>query len=186
MAKANTRSAYEPERHGDTIHMVVRAAVPGDEEAIATIDGEREPRLVEEPAPLIRLALTSTVGENSKSYVCVALVDDQVVGYGKCAYIAWSDNTEDSVLPDGWYLTGLEVLRGHRRKGIGRALTIHRIDWLRQRADVLYYFTGDRNHPSMDLHRALGFSEVAHGVAIPLPPPFSNEELHLLGKLTLC
>ena len=186
VAKVNTRSPYEPEKHGQRLPVVIRPAIPDDAEAIAPIDIEREAKPADELVPLIHRALTRIAHEESPTrYTCVAIVDDRIVGYGKCKYNAWSEEAEGPELPDGWYLSGVEVLRSHRRRGMGRSLTIHRIDWVRTRADTVYYFTGERNIPSQDLHRGLGFVELVRGVAIPLPPPFSNEERHVLSRKSL-
>jgi aminoglycoside 6'-N-acetyltransferase I len=159
----------------------VRPTRVGDAVHIAPIDVEREASTVAELVPRIERALERLREPGARAYSCVALVEGEIVGYGKCAHRGWPVTTDGLSIPDGWYLTGVEVARDHRRKGVARALTRHRLQWLQPRTDVVYYFTGERNYPSQNLHRALGFIEVARGVAIPLPPPFSNDELHVLG-----
>lgn len=47
------------------------------------------------------------------------------------------------------------------------ALTAHRLDWVRGRAEVVYYFANARNGATIDLHRRLGFEEVTRDFAIP-------------------
>ncbi len=86
----------------------------------------------------------------------------------------------DSGLHEGWYLEGLSVLPTHRRRGIGRALTEHRITWLSERTDVVYYTAAEVNRPSIELHEALGFVEVARGLVVSFPR--REEELQILGK----
>lgn len=113
---------------------------------------------------------------------CVASVKGEVVGYGICRFRAWSEKKGDSGLPDGWYLSGLQVLSGHRRRGIGRALTEHRLTWLSERTDVVYYNADEVNGPSIELHEASGFVEVAGGL---LPSFRSNDELQILGEKRL-
>ncbi len=82
----------------------------------------------------------------------------------------------------GVVLSGLQVLSSHRRRGIGRALTEHRITWLSERTDVVYYNADEINGPSIELHESLGFVEVARGL---LPPLRSNDELQILGEKRL-
>jgi ribosomal protein S18 acetylase RimI-like enzyme len=108
----------------------------------------------------------------------VARVAGEVAGYGS---LGWLDSgSEDSsisapadpsggpvVAPTGWYLTGLVVDPSWRRRGVGVALTAHRLDWLRGRAEVVYYFANARNRATIDLHRRLGFEEVTRDFAIP-------------------
>ena len=186
MSRPNTRSPYEPEKHGTPIPVSVRAAVPGDARAIAPIDVEREGQTVDELAARIQRALEHLREPDSRRYSCVAEVEGRIVGYGKCRYMTFSEEEgADPSIPDGWYLTGVEVLRRHRRRGIGRALTVHRLQWLGARTDVVYYFTGERNYVSQDLHRDLGFEDLARGIEIPLPPPFSNAERHVLGMYSM-
>ena len=97
----------------------------------------------------------------------VARVDGELAGFGA---VGWLDDAEaDGVrrVPAGWFLTGLVVVPAWRRRGIGAALTAHRLDWLRGRADVVYYFANARNRATIDLHRRLGFEEVTRDFAIP-------------------
>ena len=97
----------------------------------------------------------------------VARVDGEIAGFGA---VGWLDNAEaDGArrVPPGWFLTGLVVAPAWRRRGIGAALTAHRLDWLRGRADVVYYFANARNGATIDLHRRLGFEEVTRDFAIP-------------------
>jgi GNAT superfamily N-acetyltransferase len=181
----SNRSSYEPEKHGRPIAVEVRAATPADADAIARVDRSAGVEPTEDLAARIRRALGRIAHGEVRRYSCIALVEGRVVGYGKCAYQEWPETPGSSPVPDGWYLTGVQVLHDHRRRGIGRALTIHRIEWLRERTNTIYYFTGERNAPSMDLHGALGFEIVARGVEIPLSPPFSNDERHVLGRKIL-
>ena len=112
-------------------------------------------------------------GEPSR-YCCVALRDDTVVGFGKCAYLEWSSPTTERgrdaaagpAAPPGWYLAGVLVEPEHRRRGVARALTGHRLDWLQGRTDVVYYWVDEVNRASIDLHRDFGFEEVARGLRI--------------------
>ena len=97
----------------------------------------------------------------------VARVDGELAGFGA---VGWLDDAEAKGarrVPAGWFLTGLVVVPAWRRRGIGAALTAHRLDWLRGRADVAYYFANARNRATIDLHRRLGFEEVTRDFAIP-------------------
>ena len=59
------------------------------------------------------------------------------------------------------------VREDRRRRGLGRALTRARMDWLADRCDVVRYFANEHNLTSIALHDALGFSEVARDVLAP-------------------
>lgn len=96
----------------------------------------------------------------------VALKDGHVLGY---ASITWMDPVADggANAPEGWYLTGVVVHPHARRRGVGRRLTEARLEWLAERTDQVWYFATALNHPSLDLHAALGFREVTRDFAIP-------------------
>ena len=176
------RPPYEPDKHGRSTHVDMRAATTDDIEAIARIDEAYGIGSVETLVPRILASFERVACGEDRGYDCVASVKGGVVGYGRCRFRAWSEKEGESVLPDGWYLCGLQVLSSHRRRGIGRALTEHRLTWLGERTDVVYYNADEVNGPSIELHEALGFVEVARGL---LPPFRSNDELQILGKKRL-
>ena len=174
------RPPYEPHKHGRPTHVDVRAATTDDIEAIARIDEARGKGSVETLVPLIVASFEHIARREVRWYNCVASAEDEVVGYAICRYHAWSERNGDSGLPEGWYLAGLSVLPSHRRRGIGRALTEHRITWLSERTDVVYYTAAEVNRPSIELHEALGLVEVARGLVASFPR--REEELQILGK----
>ncbi len=174
------RPPYEPDKHGRPTHVDVRAATTDDIEAIARIDEAYGLGSVETLVPRILASFERVACGEDRGYDCVASVKGGVVGYGRCRFRAWSEKEGGSGLPDGWYLSGLQVLPSHRRRGIGRALTEHRIKWLSERTDVVYYNADEVNGPSIHLHEALGFVEVARGLVVSFPR--REEELQILGK----
>ncbi len=176
------RPPYEPDKHGRSIDVDVRGATTDDIEAIAEIDEAYGLGSVETLVPRIVASFERVARGEVRGYTCVVPMKGEVVGYGRCRFAAWSEEEGESVLPDGWYLCGLQVLSSHRRQGIGRALTEHRLTWLSERTDVVYYNADEVNGPSIELHEALGFVEVARGI---LPPRRSNDELQILGKKRL-
>ncbi len=181
-SRIHNRPPYEPGKHGRSTHVDVRAATTDDIEAIARIDEAYGLGSVETLVPRIVASFERVARGEVRAYTCVASAKGEVVGYGVCRFRAWSEKHEESGLPDGWYLSGLQVLSSHRRLGIGRALTEHRITWLSERTDVVYYNADEINGPSIELHESLGFVEVARGL---LPPLRSNDELQILGEKRL-
>ncbi len=177
------RPPFEPGKHGRSIRVDVRAATTDDIETLARIDEAYGLGSVETLVPRIVASFERVARGEVRAYTCVAPVKGEVVGYGKCGFIAWSEKDGGSGLPDGWYLAGLQVLASHRRRGIGRALTEHRIAWLSERTDVVYYNADEVNGPSIELHEALGFVEVARGLVVAFPR--RSEEPHILGEKRL-
>ncbi len=173
---------YEPEEHGRATYLDVRAETFDYIEPIALIDEAYGIGSVERLVPRILASFERRARGEVRGYCCVASVKGEVIGYGKCSFDAWSEKYEGSGYPDGWYLSGLQVLSSHRRRGIGRALTEDRIRWLNEQTDLVYYNADEINRPSIELHEALGFVEVARGL---LPPWRSNDELQILGEKRL-
>jgi len=66
---------------------------------------------------------------------------------------------------------------------VGRLLTENRLEWLRQRTEVVFYTTGEPNRASQDLHAPFGFVEVDRG--FPTPHGVFPNERNILFKLTL-
>ncbi|AQP51342.1 GNAT family N-acetyltransferase [Tessaracoccus flavescens] len=62
---------------------------------------------------------------------------------------------DDPPAPAGHYLGGIVVDPAWRRRGVGTALTLARLDWVSQRAAAVYYFTNVRNAASLALHARL-------------------------------
>jgi len=151
------RPPYEPDKHGRSTRADVRAATTDDIETLARIDEAYGLGSVETLVPRIVASFERVARGEVRAYTCVAAVKGEVVGYGVCRFRAWSEKEGDSGLPDGWYLSGLQVLSGHRRRGIGRALTENRLKWLSERTEVVYYNADEVNGPSIELLRGVGF-----------------------------
>jgi ribosomal protein S18 acetylase RimI-like enzyme len=96
----------------------------------------------------------------AESAIHVAVIDDVVVAYGRIAHLVGGGVTADPALPTGFYLTGIVVAPSARRQGIGDALCRSRIEWARDRAPEICFFTNVRNDASRLLHRGAGFEEV--------------------------
>ena len=96
----------------------------------------------------------------------VALSDGAVIA---CARLAWLTPAAGGGrnAPDGWYLNGLVVAGGYRRRGLGRALTRARCLWVWDRGETVHFVVNDQNRASMDLHREVGFREVTRDFELP-------------------
>lgn len=73
----------------------------------------------------------------------------------------------EGAVPPGWYLTGIIVDPGRRRRGIGRALVAARLERIDARDDVGYYFANSINRATIDLHAPFGFVEIERGLTGP-------------------
>jgi ribosomal protein S18 acetylase RimI-like enzyme len=91
----------------------------------------------------------------------VATVGERFAGYGR---VAWF---EPGGAPAGYYVLGLLVDPGLRRRGIGTALTRARMEWAFARGEAVWCFASARNEASLRLHSQLGFVEVTRDFAIP-------------------
>ncbi len=135
----------------------LRPATADDCDAIAVITESRDGV----PPGETRARCRTEVADDA---VCllVAVAEGGVVAFARAGRLsAAATETSDEGIPAGWYLLGVVVLDAWRRLGIGRELTRARLDWIVPRADAAYYVVNARNRASIDLHRELGFVEVA-------------------------
>lgn len=85
----------------------------------------------------------------------VAEVDGEVVGLGQARHVPEGPDGA----PGGWYLSGLTVAAGYRRRGLGRRLVLERLARLMARgAEAVHYAAEPDNAATIALHRALGFA----------------------------
>ena len=99
--------------------------------------------------------------------VLVAALGGVIVGYGRAARFEPPDGAPANVAPPGYYLSGLLVDAAHRRRRLGHALTVARLQWIFERARVAYYFADVDNHASVMLHARLGFVELTRDFTFP-------------------
>jgi ribosomal protein S18 acetylase RimI-like enzyme len=97
----------------------------------------------------------------------VAVVGREVVGFGKVMHFVAPAGSPQEIAPDGYYLVGLYVAPGWRRRGIGELLTTARMAWVARRADTVWYFANGGNGATLDLHRRHGFVEVSRRFVFP-------------------
>ncbi len=157
---------YIPERPVDAVPVVglkIEAATCDDLAAVAELIGQRERN---DPASHLQY-LTAQLAEGPDScQIFTGRLDQELVAYARISRHRYPD------LPAGWYLTGLVIAAEQQRRGIGRAITEHRLHWLRNRSDFdqienLYYFASSRNGASRDLHARLGFTEIERNISVP-------------------
>lgn len=154
---------YAPDAHGVPVAgLSVSVALPHHAAAIASVEVAREGGDPADIVPLIAGELAKIAAGTLPRYTCLGIVGGEVVAYARCM-LRTADPSLPS-LPAGWYLSGINVLPRWRRRGIGAALTAHRLDWLRERTAVAYYTTSMDNRASLAMHRRFGFTELAAGV----------------------
>ena len=159
---------YDPDAHGDRLEGVtIRDGTLVDVRRVAEIYAEREGDSADRVEPLITKEFEKHAPEWKERYVGVALVAGRVEAYGRAAYLRMSQKAGVEGMPDGWYLSGLVVDPGFRRRGIGQQLLEHRLHRLAKLTDTVRYFVSDQNLPSINLHRKLGFIEERRGVSFP-------------------
>ena len=143
------------------VSAVIRQATAEDLDGLAAIKLAVVTRTRERWAELIgegqdlddQLLLVATVGDTVAAFAQAVRFDEHPTVPG----------------PAGYYLCGVTVQPEFRRMGLGRRLTVVRLDWIRERADEAWCFANADNRASIHLHRAFGFEEVQrartiHGV----------------------
>jgi len=154
-------SRYEPDAHGTPLDdVVVREATDADVPAAAALLALREGDADPDWETRLRFWLASD------HRVFVAQRAGEIVGYARLAWQTPGANGGRNA-PDGFYFSGIFVHPAHRRRGIGRALTLARAQWTAQRRERAFFVVNAANHASMDLHRELGFREVSRDFDFP-------------------
>lgn len=149
------------------VDIIVRDATLADVERVAEIYCAREQANLKRITPLIRKEFEVHAPDWKERYVCVAIVDGQIQAYARAGYIKMNEKQGAEGMPDGWYLTGVNVDRAFRRRGIGRRLVKHRLDWLSARTNTIRYFVSRKNQPSIDLHTEFAFVLERRGISFP-------------------
>ena len=146
----------------------VRRIVVADAHAVAELNAARNHTVAAEIEPQVRRDFEEIVTGGARRYCSVAEVDTRVVGYARTQWMDLDERPGVRNAPSGWYLTGVVVAPAHRRRGIGRALTRDRLEFLeRAGAREVWYFANSENRVTIALHARLGFEEVTRDFAIP-------------------
>ena len=140
--------------------VLIRYAAPADAAPVAALMAARDG--TEGDVHHEKLAaefLRPDLGD--KRLLLVAHHGDDVVGFARALYCVPEADAPPNVAPQGWYLGGVVVAAGHRRRGIGRELTRRRLAWLVARgARAAWFVVNADNRASIDLHAPFGFREV--------------------------
>jgi ribosomal protein S18 acetylase RimI-like enzyme len=162
-------AAYEPLEGGGVPpeDLAIRLATADDVQAIARLAAERNSKPFEEAHTTLRTEFTRIDPVEPQKMFCVAESEGEVVGFARAAYLPVAEAEGAHGMQDGWYLMGVVVGPSYRRRGIGRRLTKYRLEWIRSRANSVYYFVNATNLASVALHRAFGFREVTREFSYP-------------------
>lgn len=156
----------------DPAEVTVRVATADDVEqltALAAAEQRRAPGEgpVDPPPPDRLRERVAAFLEQEDRRVTVAETRTGLVAYGRVGWYEPEPDAAADAAPAGWYLTGLSVEPVWRRRGIARALTEERTDWIASRAVEAWYFANARNRVSLALHASLGFVEVTRNSSFP-------------------
>lgn len=155
-------AAYDPQAHGQPIRdLRVRELTTADCPACARILVERGGGDIAEQTSTFERWL-----DDAQRFVVVAERDGEVLGFGKAIWLTPVRNGGRGA-PDGWYLGGVVVAPRWRRLGVGRRLTVDRLERLSVVTDTVWYVASRRNQSSIDLHARLGFTFVTDDFIVP-------------------
>ena len=160
---------YEPEAQGRPVperDLVIRKACPQDLPRLAQLSRQRHGGPEQDHLHRWGMALQEAQDEDMAA-VLVAVLGGDVVAFGSARQIDARDEQAYAAVPAGWYLTGVIVDAGQRRRGLGHALTRARMDWIAQRSECVYYLASAQNRPTIDMHERFGFQEVTRDFSFP-------------------
>ncbi|MDF1838405.1 MAG: GNAT family N-acetyltransferase [Planctomycetota bacterium] len=151
---------YEPEAAVDRAPIGHAVIEPGSDDwltRVARLSWERNGGEFQDHLESVRRKFAECPDQGQ---LFLAKVGEQLVGF------AWAAELELGGLPRGWYLSGIVVAPGSRRRGIGLALTRIRLEFIRERAHMSYYFASAQNLASIDLHTRVGFREIRRHIRV--------------------
>jgi ribosomal protein S18 acetylase RimI-like enzyme len=137
----------------------IRGAVQGDTLALARLVQERHGGSAGVHADRLAGEL-STHSSDSRCLLVAERPDQDILGFGRVVQFQPPAEGARHLAPAGYYLAGVIVDPVSRRRGVARALTAARLEWIRVRAAEVWYFANGRNAVSIALHSAFGFEEV--------------------------
>jgi ribosomal protein S18 acetylase RimI-like enzyme len=161
---ADSFAAYEPKagRGSTPANLLVREATGADVEGcvaiIMAVNGG-------DPAGWRGMFERTVAAEDQALFV--ADVDGEIAGYARIVDHHVADDSPAGAAPGGYYLMGLAIPAGWRRRGLAAALTSARLSWAWSRTDKVFYVASLQNLASLDLHRGLGFEEVTREFSYP-------------------
>jgi ribosomal protein S18 acetylase RimI-like enzyme len=150
----STFAAYRPDPHErpPAVTPTLVEATADDVVSLAELQSAARGGTVADWAARIGRAV-----DRERDLVLLARVGEELAGY---ATVARLPEHPDDHAPAGCYLVGVTVASGWRRRRIGTALTRRRMKWAWQRAPEVWCFISAANPASIDLHLAMGFTEV--------------------------
>ena len=156
--------------------VAIRPLEPGDVDEVACLVALCSGRSAQRQADMLFGVLNRGP---ARGIVLVATEHHQIVGVGRIAYFEAPADAPENVVPNGWYLMGVDVHPDFRRRGVGSALTRKRLDWIFERAAKAWFFTCTTNEASLALHRAFEFKPVTTDFWFP------STDFHLGGGVLL-
>jgi ribosomal protein S18 acetylase RimI-like enzyme len=146
--------------------LLIRPASMSDVTEVSEVEAAREGGDAADRASTIASAITSC-STSRQGLNLVAQHENRLVGFARARYFDPPADAPQNVAPRGWYLSGVIVVPGFRRRGVGGNLTRARLDWIGQRDDWAYYFANAQNRVSIRLHERFGFAEVTRDFSVP-------------------
>jgi GNAT superfamily N-acetyltransferase len=144
-------ATYEPQAESRRLTVAVREGQADDIHDLARIELTFGLRTAQE-----WLKRIDTVAADRRCLLLVAHVDGSLAGTSE---VTWLDTDPETCAPAGYLLAGVNVLAEWRRGGVARALTVPRLDWIRERADVAWYVASSANPTTIAMHDEFGFVE---------------------------
>lgn len=160
--EASLFARYQPDAHSVAVDHVVQELELTHLERCVALAVERDGG---QPSRWRTSLERSLHSEDRQTFI--AVIDNQLAGYGTVGWLAPAESDPDSAAPQGWYLLGLIVDPRYRRQGVGHHLTGTRMAWIQNRAPRAWYFVSSANRASIDLHAQFGFQLAVDGFALP-------------------
>ena len=159
-------TVFEPHKRSVVDRIIeIKVATPTDARGIAELEVRNYgpyQKPFEDMVQLIQNSLEKSEKGTLLWKIWSVYAHDQIVAYGKCGYMDLEDKSTMVGRDQAWILNGVEVDLQWRRKSIARRLVQRRLEWLKERTDLVLYSTALDNDVSVALHREFGFIPYQH------------------------
>jgi|TARA_B100000315_G_C14524873_1_gene563326 ribosomal protein S18 acetylase RimI-like enzyme len=146
--------------------IIIREANTNDAQEVSRIVYERNGNPLDEIIDIVLTDIETIRSNKKKAIALVICINQKIIAFSKCIHSEYFKRSNYTNLPKGWYLCDLKVMEKYRTNGIGKLLTLYRLNWISRRANKAFYYSNIENKASINLHTSIGFKKVNHSIRV--------------------
>ena len=124
--------------------IIIREANTNDAQEVSRIVYERNGNPLDEIIDIVLTDIETIRSNKKKAIALVICINQKIIAFSKCIHSEYFKRSNYTNLPKGWYLCDLKVMEKYRTNGIGKLLTLYRLNWISRRANKAFYYSKER------------------------------------------